>query len=57
MTAAPNVPDTVPILLCPVCSSQLDPDGWGHQELDCSTCGTSMTVELDPEKVARHSIV
>jgi Zn ribbon nucleic-acid-binding protein len=44
------------ILMCPVCSSTDDADGWGLNEVDCSNCDTHYTVVLEPQKVAEHAM-
>lgn len=46
------------ILFCPVCCTPLDgPEGDGHFGAVCQGCGTEFTVEVEREKVDRHSVV
>lgn len=44
------------ILFCPLCNSTVDATGWGVHYYECSTCETSFDVDLDPEKVKKHSV-
>jgi uncharacterized protein (DUF2225 family) len=44
------------IVLCPVCCTSQDADGWGHQAFECMVCETEFTVELVAEKVAVHAM-
>lgn len=43
------------IVFCPICCSNQDADGWGHQEFECDQCGTTFTVAIDPDTVATYS--
>lgn len=46
------------ILLCPVCSTQVDEEVDGDQsvECECPSCETSFTVKVVLEKIAKHSL-
>lgn len=45
------------ILFCPICCSPLDGPDSGHFAAVCQVCGTEFSVEIDPAKVEKHSVV
>jgi DNA-directed RNA polymerase subunit RPC12/RpoP len=44
-------------LTCMVCSSVVDAEGWGRNELECPSCETKVVLHLDPRIYAARSIV
>ena len=45
------------IVFCPLCCSQVDVMKSGVQELDCGACGQTWTMDVDPDRVAAHSLL
>lgn len=51
------MPEFSAIIFCPLCCSTIDVVESGQQSHECVSCGTEFTVNLDPDKVAEHSLV
>jgi DNA-directed RNA polymerase subunit RPC12/RpoP len=52
-----DVPFEGALLTCMVCSSVVDAEGWGRNELECPSCETKVVLHLDPRIYAARSIV